>query len=394
MVDDRRRCAGSGRMKVVHVVRQFHPSVGGMEEVVLNIARRHLEDSDDSVEVLTLDRIFHEGGARLPARERHHGVPVRRLPWAGSTRYPLCPHVLGSLGDADVVHVHGIDFFYDYLALTAPLHRRPLIVSTHGGFFHTAYASTLKRLWFRTITRASARAYRRIVATSRNDGELFAPVAGSRLRVIENGVDIGKFAGAGALEPGRTLVSFGRWSTNKGIPETLDLLRHLVAHDPGWHLILAGREFDLKGADIEQHVQARGLQSHVELAIAPSQEELARLLALARYFVSLSRHEGFGLAAIEAMSAGLVPVLGDIPPYARLIEEAGLGALVDPRNPGAAAEAVIALAGVPEDAFRTRRAAAMAHAARYDWNAVAQRYRDEYRQAAAPAGAHAVENAS
>ncbi|RYZ86910.1 MAG: glycosyltransferase, partial [Proteobacteria bacterium] len=38
---------------------------------------------------------------------------------------------------------------------------------------------------------------------------------------------------------------------------------------------------------------------------APSQEQLGRLLSGAQYFVSLSRHEGFGIAAIEAMSAGL-----------------------------------------------------------------------------------------
>jgi hypothetical protein len=36
----------------------------------------------------------------------------------------------------------------------------------------------------------------------------------------------------------------------------------------------------------------------------------------------------------------------------------------------------------------------MAHAARYDWSAVVQRYRDEYRQAAAPVGAHPAESAS
>ena len=372
-------------MKVVHVVRQFHPSVGGMEEVVLNIARRHLA-AGGRAEVVTLDRIFHDGAHRLRAHEQHQGVPVRRLSYAGSPRYPLCPQVLGALRGADVVHVHGIDFFYDYLALTGAVHGKPMIASTHGGFFHTAYASRLKRLWFNSITRASARAYRRIVATSRNDGEMFAPVTEpGRLRVIENGVDIGKFFSMGSPVPGKTLISFGRWSANKGIPETLDLLRYLVAGDDGWRLILAGREFDLKRADVEHGIRARGLQAHVEIVDAPSQEQLGRLLSRAQYFVSLSRHEGFGIAAIEAMSAGLVPILATIPPYAKLHAESGLGVLVDPQEPEAAAHAVRQLADVDEDAFQARRRHALAYVARYDWGAVVDRYQDEYRQAVAHA---------
>ena len=373
-------------MKVVHVVRQFHPSVGGMEEVVLNIARRHLAAGGE-VEVVTLDRVFHEGNERLRTNEQHQGVPVRRLSYTGSTRYPLCPQVLGALRGADVVHVHGIDFFYDYLALTGAVHRKPMIASTHGGFFHTEYASRLKRLWFNSITRASARAYRRIVATSRNDGEMFAPVtAEGRLRVIENGVDIGKFSGMGSPVPGKTLIGFGRWSVNKGIPETLDLLRHLVAGDGDWRLILAGREFDLKRKDIEQGIEARGLQAHVEIFDAPSQEELGRLLSRAQYFVCLSRHEGFGIAAIEAMSAGLVPILSAIPPYAKLHAESRLGALVDAQTPEAAAHAVRQLAEVDENAFQARRRHALAYVARYDWDSVVDRYRDEYRQAMAHNG--------
>ena len=311
---------------------------------------------------------------------------MRRLSYAGSTRYPLCPQVLGALRDADVVHVHGIDFFYDYLALTGVVHRKPMIVSTHGGFFHTAYASRLKRLWFNSITRASAHAYRRIVATSRNDGEMFAAVTSAgRLRVIENGVDIGKFSGMGALAPGKTLISFGRWSVNKGIPETLDLLQHLVAGDDAWRLILAGREFDLKRADIERGIEARGLKAHVEIVDAPSQAQLGQLLERAQYFVSLSRHEGFGIAAIEAMSAGLVPVLGTIPPYAKLHAESQLGVLVDAQAPEAAAHAVRQLADVDEDAFKARRQHALTYVARYDWDAIVDRYRDEYRQAFAHA---------
>lgn len=376
-------------MKVVHVVRQFHPSVGGMEEVVLNIARRHLAAGGE-VEVVTLNRIFHDGEQRLRTHEQYQGVPVRRLSYTGSTRYPLCPQVLGALRGADVVHVHGIDFFYDYLALTRAVHRKPMIVSTHGGFFHTAYASRLKRLWFNSITRASARAYRRIVATSRNDGEMFAPVtAAGRLRVIENGVDIGKFSGMGSPVPGKTLVSFGRWSVNKGIPETLDLLDRLVASDSDWRLILAGRAFDLKRADVERDIAARGLQAHVEVVEAPSQEQLGRLLSRAQYFVSLSRHEGFGIAAIEAMSAGLIPVLGDIPPYAKLHAESKLGVLVDAQAPEAAARAVRQLVDVDEETFQARRRHALAYVARYDWDEVVDRYRDEYRQALVQTGGKA-----
>jgi alpha-1,3-mannosyltransferase len=371
-------------MKIVHVVRQFYPSVGGIEEVVANIARRHLAEGVDEVEVITLDRLFHGDGARLSHRDVHDGVPVRRLPYAGSSRYPLSPRVLGAVRDADVVHVHGIDFFYDYLAATAVLHGKPMIVSTHGGFFHTAYASALKRLWFGTVTRASARAYRRVIATSRNDGALFAGVVpAQQLRVIENGVDVDKFAGLGSLTPGRTLLSFGRWSANKGLIETLDLLVALRRDGNDWRLLLAGRDYDLREADLQREVAARGLQPAVEIVPAPSHEQLAVLFSRAQYFVSLSRHEGFGIAAIEAMSAGLAPILSAIPPYAKLHAESGIGALVDANNLPAAADAVRGLVNVAPEQFASRRERAMRHAARYHWRHAVAAYLDEYRAALA-----------
>lgn len=369
-------------MKIVHVVRQFYPSVGGIEEVVANIARRHLAEGVDEVEVITLDRLFHGDGTRLPRNDMHDGVPVRRLPYAGSSRYPLCPQVIGAVRDADVVHVHGIDFFYDYLAATAVLHGKPMIVSTHGGFFHTAYASALKRIWFGTVTRASARAYRRVIATSRNDGALFAGVVPQqRLRVIENGVDVDKFAGLGNATPGLTLLCFGRWSANKGLVETLDLLRALRRDGKDWRLLLAGRDFDLRETDLQREVAARGLQPAVEIVPAPSHQQLTTLFARAQYFVSLSRHEGFGIAAIEAMSAGLVPILSGIPPYAKLHAESGIGTLVDATNRPAAAAAIRTLVDVAPEQFALRRERAMRHAARYHWRHAVAAYLDEYRAA-------------
>lgn len=377
-------------MKVVHVVRQFHPSVGGMEEVVLNVARQHLQQGGQA-EVLTLDRLFTAPDARLPAEDAIEGIAIRRIGYRGSSRYPLAPRVLSHLGDADLVHVHGIDFFYDFLAMARPMHRKPMVVSTHGGFFHTAYASRLKQLWFRTLTRASARAYARIIATSENDGRLFSQIVpAERLRVIENGVDVAKFAGRGNPQPGRTLVYFGRWSVNKGLLETLDLLAALRRSDPGWRLLLAGREYDFDQATLRQAIAARGLEAQVELVVAPSPAELATLLQQAQFFVCLSRHEGFGIAAVEAMSAGLLPVLSDIPPFARLRRESGLGVLVQPAQAEAAAAQVQALAEASDSAWPALREQAMAFAARYDWRHIARQYQDEYRAALAPRAAAEV----
>jgi alpha-1,3-mannosyltransferase len=309
-------------------------------------------------------------------------VSIRRLPWRGSSRYPLTPSVLGAISDADVVHVHGIDFFYDYLALTAAVHRKPMIVSTHGGFFHTAYASKLKRLWFNTLTRTSALAYKRVVATSENDGDMFSQVVSKqRLRVIENGVDVTKFAGKGSAVSGRTLIYFGRWSVNKGLLETLDLFAALRGRNKEWQLVIAGRQYDLSREDLAGEIAMRGLEAHVEIVVSPSEAELAALLGKAQYFVCLSRHEGFGIAPVEAMSAGLIPVLSNIPPFVRLNRESGLGAIVDPGDAEAAAAATERLAEVSQAEFSTRRELAMAYVERYDWKHVVGRYVDEYRAA-------------
>lgn len=371
-------------MKVVHVVRQFHPSIGGMEEVVLNIARQHRAMTGDEVRVVTLDRLFTAPATTLARQAHYEELPITRIPFRGSSRYPLAPSVLAALAPADLVHVHGIDFFYDFLALTRPLHGKPMLVSTHGGFFHTGYASRLKQLWFATLTRASAWAYARVIATSENDGELFSRVvAPPRLRVIENGVDVGKYAGQGATAPGRTLLYFGRWSVNKGLMETLDLLQALAALDPAWQLIIAGREYDFGEADLRAAIAARGLGSRVQLHASPSQQQLRQLMRQAQFFVCLSRHEGFGIAAVEAMSAGLVPVLSGIPPFARLANESGQGLLVDRDDPLRAAAEVERLAQALAGDFEPRRQAAMAYVERYDWRHVVGRYLDEYRAALA-----------
>lgn len=365
-------------MRIAHVVRQYHPSIGGMEEVVHSIARHQLQSGHEPA-VITLDRLFRDRGHPLPPQEEVDGIPVRRLPFAGSCRYPLCPKVLGLLDAADLIHVHGVDFFFDYLAATRWLHRRPLVASTHGGFFHTRFAAGLKQVFFQTVTRSSVYAYDRIIATSDNDGRIFGSIVkNGRLKVIENGVNVTKFRDRAAAEPTRTLIYFGRWSENKGIPTAIALLARLLRREPGWRLIIAGREYDYDVPQLWRRIAAQGLVGSVELVPHPTDAELATLIGQASYFICLSRHEGFGLAAIEAMSAGLIPVLSDIPPFRHLVERSGLGVLVHDGREDEAAAWLVEAHRCWRNTLPARRARAMAFTEPYDWRHVAVRYQRVY----------------
>ena len=362
-------------LRVTHVVRQFYPSIGGMEEVVLNIARQQREQHGHLPHIVTLDRLFRNTRQPLPARDEIDGIPITRLPFYGSSRYPLCPAVRQHLADTDLIHVHGVDFFFDYLAAIRPLHRRPLIASTHGGFFHTGFASRLKKVYFGSVTRASASAYDKVVATSGNDGEVFGRIVpASKMLVIENGVDIEKYSGRSSLQATKTLIYFGRWSENKGLLDTLDWFQALLARQHGWRLIIAGREYDLTAATLQRAIEEKNLAAHVTVVAQPSDEALAELISQSSYFICQSRHEGFGIAPIEAMSAGLIPLLSDIPPFRNLIARSGLGFVLRPGEEAAQFTRLLEMHAQHATSHGKQRAAAMSFVARYHWKHVANKY--------------------
>ncbi|WP_026240872.1 glycosyltransferase family 4 protein [Thiobacillus thioparus] len=366
-------------VKVVHVVRQYHPSVGGMEDVVQNIAQHQMKRHGQLPVIVTLDRLFRNAAQPLAGEEVINGIQVVRLPYRGSSRYPLCPGVLDHVCDADVIHVHGIDFFFDFLAATRPIHRRPMVVSTHGGFFHTRFASTLKKVYFNTATRLSSTAYDRVVATSENDGRIFNAIVQSPKKiVIENGVNIEKYADRSARELTPTLIYFGRWSENKGLLETIEFFRRLVSRQPAWKLIIAGREYDHTRAVLADRIRQHRLGDSVQLAANPSDQELAFLIGQSSYFICLSHHEGFGIAPIEAMSAGLTPVLSDIPPFRNLIEQASQGVLLDKRQIEYGVTALLALHEQGEHDYLRRRAFAQSFVQRYSWKYIVDQYIDIY----------------
>jgi len=191
-----------------------------------------------------------------------------------------------------------------------------MIATTHGGFFHTKRFAAVKALWFRTLTRFSSSRYNYVVGCSQSDVETFLPIARKNLELIENGADTAKFHDRAAGTPAKHLITIGRFSSNKRLDRLIAATRTLVAADREWSLDIVGVPSDLSVADVEK--LAQGIEAQVRVHAGLPNEEIAALIAQSSLFVSASEYEGFGIVAIEAMSAGLLPVLQDNSAYAVL----------------------------------------------------------------------------
>ena len=366
-------------MRVLHVVRQFYPSVGGLEDFVLALARQQRKRGI-SAEVATLNRLTRGSGKRLSRRDIVHGVPVRRIGYFGSARYPVAVGVLKELDDFDLVHVHAVDFFCDYLALMRFVHGKPLVLSTHGGFFHTAYARTLKKLFFSTVTRLSLTQYQRVVANSVNDLDLFHRVTSDgRLVMIENGVNTDKFAGFGSLTFKPGIVFIGRFSVNKRLDRLVDVFDVIANEIPNARLHIVGNDFDGLYTPLMQRIAGLPNGNKVETHLGLSDEGLQDVMKECSFFMSASEYEGFGQTLVEAMSAGLLPIVNRIKSFETILAGASFGLITDFSHPANAAEEAITFMRQAEPHYQRLSEESIAGSARYSWEGTEQRFAEVYR---------------
>ena len=147
-----------------------------------------------------------------------------------------------------------------------------------------------------------------------------------------------------------TLLFVGRVVANKGQHDLVEAfaLFHKKAAQPT-RLVLVGRE-DGIGAAYAQALRARvhalGLDDAVEITGLVSDDELKTRYRTADMYVSLSRHEGFGVPLVEAAAIGL-PVLA-WPAGAVAFTLGGQAGLLRSRAPEDVADRIAELANDPD----------------------------------------------
>ncbi|MEV4351015.1 MSMEG_0565 family glycosyltransferase [Actinoplanes sp. NPDC049596] len=207
------------------------------------------------------------------------------------------------------------------------------------------------------------------VAREVSDGWGLKPV------VIPNGVDAARFASAvPSRAQGRYVLSVGGIEPRKGSIDLLEAYAQTRDRLPDLNLVIAGGEtlFDYRDyrARWEARAAALGITPHV---LGPvDHDELPGVVAGAAAFAFPSTKEGFGLAAMEALAAGVPVVVRDLP----VLREVFGPAVLYGSDPDGLARALSTSLTEPSPA---RVAAGRALAATHTWQAAAEHHVAFYR---------------
>ncbi|MGN2641210.1 MSMEG_0565 family glycosyltransferase [Nocardia takedensis] len=203
--------------------------------------------------------------------------------------------------------------------------------------------------------------------------------------VIPNGVEYQRFAAAARPDAararqrwrdrlGRYVLAVGGIEPRKGSLDLLEAFARLDRSD--LRLVVAGGETLFDYRDYRARFDARAAELGIEVLVlgTVAHDDLPALVAAAEVVPFLSTKEGFGLAAMEALAAG-VPVVARDLPVLREVFGAGVRYASTPAE--TAAELVRALVPDPARAARGREIARG-----YDWDRVAADHLRFYAQVA------------
>ncbi len=400
-------------MKVLHVARRFTPTAwGGTEAVVASLAREQLRRGDTPTVLAT-------GALDRPGPDRVLDLEVERFPYTYA-RVPLSDAARSALDHKggnplswrmllrmlrapgiDLIHCHTMQRLAGQVRFAARRRGIPYVVHLHGGGFDVPSSEVEEMLRPTRRTWDWGRAPSALLGTRRflADADLVLALSreevarartrlpGTRVELLPNGVDPAWLAAGDRTRGRRTAdvpdgaplaLTVARVDPQKG----QELIPPVLAATPGLHAVIAGPT-TVAGYDRRVTEIARGAgvadRLHMVGPVPPESAQLADLYAAADLLLLPSRHEPFGIVALEAWAAGLPVVATAVGGLADLVRPDVDGYLA---APGDVETLVAAVATVISNTVIARRLGDAGRdrvLAELSWRAVADQLDSLYR---------------
>jgi glycosyltransferase involved in cell wall biosynthesis len=262
--------------------------------------------------------------------------------------------------------------------LFAPAYTAPLICPVPVALAVHDVSFAAHPEWFRwregarrrLVTRLAARRAAVVLtlsAFSRDEIVRHLAIEASRIRVIPLGVGLSPDAErpASATFPGAPLILFvGSVFNRRHVDALIRAMPTVLRRSPDARLAIVGDNRTWPRIDPAGLADELGVGSHVTVTTFVDDRRLRALYSEASAFAFLSEYEGFGLTPLEALAAGVPPVVLDTA-VAREVYGAAATYVAAP-DAGLVADALTAMLTEPEHRIRVLEAAP-AVLARYRW---------------------------
>lgn len=327
-------------MKIAHIVRRFTFSEwGGTESVVWNIALQQKAQGlmPEILCTAALDQAGTEVIDGIPIRRYPYRYPYFPMPEADKLALdkkggnPFVPEMIKALeqGEYDIFHIHASGRIAQNVSILGKKLHTPCIMSLHGG--SCAIPEQEMTLMLKPLKHKFSYGgivdrlkHTRFVPESKMDLLLALSQAESsalqkrfpqvKVLTFPNGILHRELPEANGFrekynipESAKIILCISRIDYQKNQKILLELLKHTA----DTHLLLIGPVtaswyFD----ELQKRAEELNVTERLTVipGLAPGNAELLQALKCAHCFVLPSRHEPFGIAALEALDAG-VPLI-------------------------------------------------------------------------------------
>lgn len=311
-------------MKILHATHHFWPCIGGIERAIEDLCIELIKKGH-KCKVLCLNKCA-RSQKKLPEREIYKDIEIVRVPFLDLKYYKIALSALKHASNVDIIHVHGIGFFSDFFLLTKFIHKKPVVVSSYGGIFHTG-TNLLKQIYFFLWCKFLLRFAGRVIVISQHDKELFRKIVPEeKIASIAVPVRVAKYKQK--MKEKNSFVFVGRLSKNKRVDRLIDIFIKSTKHKKA-KLYIIGPDFEGLLPKLKEQVKKAKADDKIKFLGKVDDKELAKILSKTEFFVSASAYESFGISVIEAMGFGNIPVLSDIPTFRSFVSESRCGFIID-----------------------------------------------------------------
>jgi glycosyltransferase involved in cell wall biosynthesis len=324
------------KMRIIHVISTLSPLAGGTSVACVGTAKAvaalghevtiHTTDHGMAPHALPAFETVGKGELRIVV---HRHVPPGSLFRHASIG--MWRALASEIPQSDVVRLHSLYMFHDWVVWREC--RRagiPYILQPHGALdpfifrHHRWRKAIIEQLIQNRVTRDAALVY----FTSEGERRLAQPhIFGRPSIAIPLGIDLDEVTN---LPPAtvfrqhhpeigdrRIVLSLGRINFKKGFEILIPAFAAALKQDPDLHLVIAGPH-EAWAARLHMLVRAWAISDHVTFTGLLDRCSVMEAYAAADLFVMPSHTENFGIAAAEAISAGVPSILSDNVQIARL----------------------------------------------------------------------------